>query len=34
MIYSKPELGIVIFSNFQDVVAKIYEMNAAFNINK
>jgi len=34
MLYSKPELGIVIFSNFQDVVAKIYEMNVAFNINK
>jgi len=32
MLYSKPELGIVIFSNFQDVVAKIYEMNVAFNI--
>ena len=34
MVYSKPELGIVVFSNFQDVVAKIYEMNVAFNINK
>ena len=34
MVYSKPESGIVIFSNFQDVVAKIYEMNVAFNINK
>ena len=34
MIYSKPESGIVIFSNFQNVVAKIYEMNVAFNINK
>ena len=34
LIYSKPESGIVIFSNFQDVVAKIYEMNVAFNINK
>ena len=34
MVYSKPESGIAIFSNFQDVVAKIYEMNVAFNINK
>ena len=34
MVYSKPELGIAIFSNFQNVVAKIYEMNVAFNINK
>ena len=34
MVYLKPESGIVIFSNFQDVVAKIYEMNVAFNINK
>ena len=34
MVYSKPESGIVIFSNFQDVVAKIYEMNVGFNINK
>jgi len=34
MLYSKPKSGIVIFSNFQDVVAKIYEMNVAFNINK
>ncbi|MBO5400795.1 MAG: hypothetical protein J6A14_03045 [Spirochaetaceae bacterium] len=32
MVYSKPESGIVIFSNFQNVVAKIYEMNVAFNI--
>ena len=34
MVYSKPESGIEIFSNFQNVVAKIYEMNVAFNINK
>ena len=34
MVYSKPESGIVVFSNFQNVVAKIYEMNVAFNINK
>ncbi|MBP3561858.1 MAG: hypothetical protein J6J67_05070 [Treponema sp.] len=34
MIYSKPESGIVIFSKFQNIVAKIYEMNVAFNINK
>ena len=34
MIYSKPESGIVIFSNFQDVVAKIYEMDVAINVNK
>ena len=34
MVYSKPESGIAIFSNFQNVVAKIYEMNVAFNINK
>ena len=34
MVYSKPESVIGIFSNFQDVVAKIYEMNVAFNINK
>ena len=34
MVYLNPESGIVNFSNFQDVVAKIYEMNVAFNINK
>ncbi len=34
MIYSKPESGIAIFSNFQNVVARIYEMNVVFNINK
>ena len=34
MVYLNPEKGIVIFSNFQDVVAKIYEMNVAFNGNK
>ena len=34
MIYSKPESGIAIFSNFQNVVAKIYEMNVVFNVNK
>ena len=34
MIYSKPESGIVIFSKFQNIVAKIYEMNVVFNINK
>ena len=34
MVYSNPESGIAIFSNFQNVVAKIYEMNVAFNINK
>lgn len=34
MIYSKPESGIVIFSKFQNIVAKIYEMNVGFNINK
>lgn len=34
MVYSKPESGIAIFSNFQNIVAKIYEMNVAFNINK
>ena len=34
MVYSKPEKGVAIFSNFQNVVAKIYEMNVAFNINK
>ena len=33
-VYSKPESGIAIFSNFQNIVAKIYEMNVAFNINK
>ena len=32
MIYSKPESGIVIFSKFQNIVAKIYEMNVVFNI--
>jgi len=32
--YSKPESGIAIFSNFQNIVAKIYEMNVMFNINK
>ena len=32
MIYSKPESGIVIFSKFQNIVAKIYEMNIVFNI--
>lgn len=34
MVYSKQELGVAIFSKFQNVVAKIYEMNVAFNINK
>ena len=34
MIYSKPELGVAIFSKFQNIVAKIYEMNVVFNINK
>ena len=34
MIYSKPESGIAIFSNFQNVVARIYEMNVRFNIKK
>ncbi|MBQ7881703.1 MAG: hypothetical protein IJ312_03200 [Treponema sp.] len=34
MIYSKPESGVAIFSKFQNIVAKIYEMNVAFNINK
>ena len=34
MVYLNPEKGVVIFSNFQNVVAKIYEMNVAFNINK
>ena len=34
MIYSKPESGIAIFSNFQNIVAKIYEKNVVFNINK
>ena len=34
LVYSEKELGVAIFSNFQDVVAKIYEMNVAFNINK
>ena len=32
MIYSKSESSIAIFSNFQNVVAKIYEMNVVFNI--
>ena len=32
MIYLKPESGIVIFSKFQNIVAKIYEMNVVFNI--
>ena len=32
MIYSKPESGIAIFSNFQNIVAKTYEMNVVFNI--
>ena len=32
MIYSKPESGIVIFSKFQNIIAKIYEMNVVFNI--
>ena len=32
MVYSKPESGIVIFSKFQNIVAKIYEMNVVFNI--
>ena len=32
MIYSKPESGIVIFSKFQNIIAKIYEMNIVFNI--
>ena len=34
MVYLNPEKRVAIFSNFQDVVAKIYEMNVAFNINK
>ena len=34
MVYLNPEKGVAIFSNFQNVVAKIYEMNVAFNINK
>ena len=34
MVYLNPEKGVAIFSNFQDVVAKIYEMNVVFNINK
>lgn len=34
MIYSKSELGVAIFSKFQNIVAKIYEMNVVFNINK
>lgn len=34
MVYLNPEKGVAIFSNFQDVVAKIYEMNVGFNINK
>ena len=34
LVYSEKELGVAIFSNFQNVVAKIYEMNVAFNINK
>ena len=34
MIYSKPELGVANFSKFQNIVAKIYEMNVVFNINK
>lgn len=32
MVYSKPESGIVIFSKFQNIVAKIYEKNVVFNI--
>ena len=32
MVYSKPESGIVIFSKFQNIIAKIYEMNIVFNI--
>ena len=32
MVYSKSESGIVIFSKFQNIVAKIYEMNVVFNI--
>ena len=34
MVYLNPEKGVAIFSNFQNVVAKIYEMNVAFNVNK
>lgn len=34
MVYLNPEKGVAIFSNFQNVVAKIYEMNVAININK
>lgn len=34
MVYSKPESGIAIFSNFQNIVAEIYEMNVSFVINK
>ena len=34
MVYSKSESGIVIFSKFQNIVAKIYEMNVVFNIKK
>ena len=34
LVYSEKELGVEIFSNFQNVVAKIYETNVAFNINK
>ena len=34
MVYLNPEKGVAIFSNFQNVVAKIYEMNVGFNINK
>ena len=34
LVYSEKELGIEIFSNFQNVVAKIYEMDVAFNVNK
>lgn len=32
MVYSKTESGIAIFSDFQNIVAKIYEMNVGFNI--
>ena len=32
MVYSKSESGIVIFSKFQNIIAKIYEMNIVFNI--
>ena len=31
-VYSKPESGVAIFSKFQNIVAKTYEMNVAFNI--